>query len=209
MLRSISLPGEHWKQAKGFSYNYFASNMGRIATITYFGGKEVGIMKPAKSDKWGHQKTVMDGRSVAVHRVIAETWLKNPLKLPCVNHINSDPSDNRVENLEFCSKKYNAYHGYHAGNIKKPVSKNIRKALTKEEQKEIREYYLQNMIGITSNHEKKKHYEKLYKKYPTAGKQQIQRYATGQLKLNYQPLTIPSVCAKHHTHIVSDENIII
>lgn len=41
--------GELWKQAKGFSANYFVSNKGRILTTTHHGGKSAAIMKPAPS----------------------------------------------------------------------------------------------------------------------------------------------------------------
>ena len=120
-LRSISLSGERWKQAKGLSFNYFASNMGRIATIPFFGKNIAKIMSPAK-DKCGYYRTVMDGKPVKVHRIIAETWLENPLNLPLVNHLDCNPSNNKIENLEWCSAKYNAYYGVHNGNIKIPTT---------------------------------------------------------------------------------------
>lgn len=207
-LRSISLSGEHWKQAKGLSYNYFASNMGRIATIPFFGKNIAKMMSPAK-DKYGYYRTVMDGKTVKVHRIIAETWLENPLNLPLVNHIDCNPSNNKIENLEWCSVKYNAYYGVHNGNIKVPTTSiSHKKALDPQEQAEIRKYYLDNMQNMT-NQEKTLEYEKLCKKYKKASKQQIARYATGQLKLRAQPLTIPSVCEQHHTHIVSEKDILI
>ena len=49
-----------------------------------------------------------------VHRIVAETWLDNPENLREVNHKNEDTTDNRVENLEWCSHSYNMrYHDKH------------------------------------------------------------------------------------------------
>lgn len=45
-----------------------------------------------------------------VHRLVAMTFLPNPDNLPEVNHINMCRDDNRLENLEWCTKEYNLAH---------------------------------------------------------------------------------------------------
>lgn len=58
-----------------------------------------------------------------VHRLIAELFLENPNKLPDVNHIDEDKSNNCLDNLEWCSRQYNENHG----------TKKIRELSTKTE----------------------------------------------------------------------------
>lgn len=51
-------------------------------------------------------------KRVSVHRLVAEAFIPNPLNLPCVNHIDSNRSNNSVSNLEWTTQKDNINHSW-------------------------------------------------------------------------------------------------
>lgn len=68
-----------------------------------------------------------------VHRIIAKTFIENPNNLPQVNHKNGVKSDPRVENLEWCSRKYNQEHSHNILGNNNKGENNVTSKLTNEE----------------------------------------------------------------------------
>ena len=52
------------------------------------------------------------------HIVIAETFIPNPENKTCVNHIDNNRTNNRVDNLEWVTPKENVYHSFVKGRRK-------------------------------------------------------------------------------------------
>lgn len=67
-----------------------------------------------------------------IHRLVAICFLDNPYNLPEVNHINGKKKDNRVENLEWVSRKRNVQHALEKG-LTPSGSKNFHANLTSEQ----------------------------------------------------------------------------
>lgn len=61
----------------------------------------------------------------SVHRLVAETFISNPLHLPEVNHKDENKLNNAVSNLEWCSSKYNTNYGTRNKRISKTSINNI------------------------------------------------------------------------------------
>jgi len=67
-----------------------------------------------KSDR-GYLKITKNGKSVSVHRLVAQAFLPNPLALPEVNHKDGNKENNAVTNLEWCTRSQNMKHAYASG----------------------------------------------------------------------------------------------
>ena len=101
---------EFWKDIPGYEGRYQASIYGRIRSLNYNKTRKVRVLNIDICRKY--QMIELAGKRYLVHRLIASTfipkWNKEDVQ---VNHKDENKSNNRVENLEFCTAKYNSNYG--------------------------------------------------------------------------------------------------
>lgn len=106
---------------------YRLNTMHKLKQVKRWGYSEVHLFKNGK------------GKNVKVHRLVAKAFIPNPYELPCVNHKDENRSNNNVENLEWCSYKYNNYYGN-----SKPVN-NLKLGAIKNSKK-VQQFSLQGVL---------------------------------------------------------------
>ena len=62
----------------------------------------------SESLRCGYVRVSLNQKSYNKHRLIALQWIPNPNNLPCIDHINHVRTDNRLENLRWCTNEENA-----------------------------------------------------------------------------------------------------
>lgn len=105
------MENEVWKDILGYEGLYQISDKGRVKSLWF--GKEL-ILKPLK-DGWGYLFIYLcknrERKMCKIHRLVSKAFIPNPQNLPQVNHKDEDKTNNSVQNLEWCSVKYNNNFG--------------------------------------------------------------------------------------------------
>ena len=105
---------EEWKDVVGYEGKYQVTATGRIRTLNFKGTGIAQELFPIKN-KWGYLTIQLykDGRyhHYGIHRLVAMAFIPNPYNLPQVNHKDEDKTNNNVDNLEWCTAKYNSNYG--------------------------------------------------------------------------------------------------
>lgn len=105
---------EVWKDIPGYEGLYKISNTGKIISVRTNKLRATSVNNSGYETVHLYKNTV--DTSYTVHKLVALAFIPNPNNLPEINHINENKLDNRVENIEWCNRKYNQVY---SGNIEK------------------------------------------------------------------------------------------
>lgn len=116
---------EEWKPINGAEGLYSISNRGRVMSLNYRKKNRSEILAAHIHNGYYYirLKICEKKKSVGIHRLVAEAFIPNPEKMPCVNHKDENPRNNNVENLEWCTYQYNANYG--TANKRRSISRSI------------------------------------------------------------------------------------
>lgn len=123
-----------WFDVKGYEARYQVTRDGRVKSKIrrvyspicggdrQIGGKLLKLVTHPRG--YRNAQFVVDGKrkSLSLHRMLAELFIPNPEGKPHINHIDGNPANNSIENLEWCTHLENMRHAYATGLAKAPVN---------------------------------------------------------------------------------------
>lgn len=109
---------EIWKDIKGYEGLYQVSNLGRVKSLDRVIIKNNGFTIHIKEkilqnsiDRKGYPIIGLckmgKCKTKPIHRLVADAFIPNPENKPEIDHIDTDPTNNRVENLRWCTRQEN------------------------------------------------------------------------------------------------------
>lgn len=102
---------EIWRPVRDFEGFYEVSNWGRIKSLNYRQTGKEGIIKPMRRRCDNYLRIALCKNNKReyryLHRIVAEAFIPNPYNFPEVNHLDTDPRNCKVSNLEWCTRQHN------------------------------------------------------------------------------------------------------
>ena len=161
---------EIWRPVVGYEGLYEVSSYGRVRSLDRYDRRNQfrkGKLLKNRDNGNGYLICILSKNGIVknkyIHRLVLEAFIPNPDNLSEVNHKDEDKTNNNVDNLEWCDRKYNCNYG---SKIEREINTKIKKGIylgLSQEEYEIHkkeyqhQYYLKNKDRIF---EKQKEYRR-------------------------------------------------
>lgn len=112
------------KDIPGYEGLYAITEDGQV-----WGHKRKHFLTQSHMDHYPHVVLCKNGKTKTflVHRLVAQTFIPNPDGKPCVNHIDFNPKNNSVQNLEWVTQRENVLWSWEAGRCQEAAKQNSTK----------------------------------------------------------------------------------
>lgn len=119
---------EIWLPIKGYVGLYEVSSFGRVRSLNYNHTGHTKVLSPVE-DGGGYLQVGLckNGKckKFKIHRLVAQAFLPNWFDDREINHIDENPKNNHIDNLEWCDSKYNTNYGTRNEHIAEKLSKPV------------------------------------------------------------------------------------
>lgn len=110
---------EEWRDIAGYEGLYQVSNLGNVKSLGNGKARNPNWCKEHilknQLTRYGYLKVPLSKngkvKNYLVHRLVGKVFIPNPDNLPQVNHKDECKTNNCVDNLEWCTPKYNLNYG--------------------------------------------------------------------------------------------------
>lgn len=122
------------KPLQEYNYEYLVMDNGEVISVKngwkHIKGQNCNNYRRIHLQGYGKEEWCL------IHRLVAKKFIPNPDNLPQINHKNEIKSDNRVENLEWCTASYNTNYGTRNQRVAKKLM-NRKKPYGKREKRNV------------------------------------------------------------------------
>lgn len=134
----VDMSSEIFRDVVGYEGLYEVSNYGRVRRKVDLFSKKSRNREPLyiKPDidyirRVGYLRVNLSNNGKSkhffVHRLVADAFIPNPYNFPFINHKDEDKANSRMDNLEWCTAKYNASYGNRVEKMRFTIATNKNK----------------------------------------------------------------------------------
>lgn len=135
---------ENFKDIPGYEGLYQVSDLGNVKSLKFKGGSNARLLKPLNITRYHFVNLKKDGKqkTVSIHSLVACTFLNHCRKSGLVvDHIDNNPLNNKLENLQIISKRLNVHK-----DRKQLYSKHAGVSFSKHNKKYISQIYFEKKL---------------------------------------------------------------